>query len=244
MTIKKESIEVHCAGCKTGFRLWIPAETVLDWEKGTRINCVKCGAPYFVMKGNRGFDVSPVDDRPNAGGSAEKPAPGANASIKGMPAMSSEADDSGREAAILEDAVVLEDGRQIDDILYIEDDRLSRKMVEAALKDTDVKLLTVKNASEALGALKKRKISLIVTDLYLKNPNDPESSMDGEELLRRVVDMGFSIPSIIITGKAIIDDIELEPKWFDLRVKGFIQKGNPFWVDDLKLKIKETLYKD
>ena len=32
-------------------------------------------------------------------------------------------------------------------------------------------------------------------------------------------------------------------KWFELKVKGFIQKGNPFWVEELKLKVKEVLYK-
>jgi hypothetical protein len=35
----------------------------------------------------------------------------------------------------------------------------------------------------------------------------------------------------------------LDPKWFELNVKGFIQKGNPFWVEELKLKVKEVLYK-
>jgi hypothetical protein len=36
----------------------------------------------------------------------------------------------------------------------------------------------------------------------------------------------------------------LDPKWFDLHVKGFIQKGNPFWTDELKLKLKEVIHTD
>ena len=51
----------------------------------------------------------------------------------------------------------------------------------------------------------------------------------------------MAIPAIITTGKDIIDDLVMDPKWFDLHVKGFIQKGNPFWADELKLKIKEVL---
>ena len=54
---------------------------------------------------------------------------------------------------------------------------------------------------------------------------------------------GVSAPAIITTGKDIIDDLVLDPKWFELNVKGFIQKGNPFWVEELKLKVKEVLYK-
>jgi hypothetical protein len=41
----------------------------------------------------------------------------------------------------------------------------------------------------------------------------------------------------------MIDDLILDPKWFELRVKGFIQKGNPFWANELRDKIKEVLNK-
>ncbi len=247
MAQKKESIEVHCAGCKTGFRLWIPAEAVPEWEKGVRINCIKCGAPHFVERGKAGFDVSLIEIEPAVRRAlAEAP------SVRLSTALKKEAHAARRKTAVVEEAVpeieeeipALEDEQTVDNILHIEDDKLSQKMVENVLKGIDVKLLAVKNAAEALKALKKEKINLIITDLYLKNPNDPESLMDGEELLKSVVDMGLNIPSIITTGKAIIDDLELEPKWFDLHVKGFIQKGNPFWADELKLKIKETLCKD
>ena len=67
--------------------------------------------------------------------------------------------------------------------------------------------------------------------------------MDGEELLQKMRSTGFEMPAIVTTGKDIIDDLVLDPKWFELKVKGFIQKGNPFWVEELKLKVKEVLYK-
>ncbi len=241
MAQKKESIEIHCAECNTGFRLWIPAESLPEWEKGVRINCIKCGAPHLVEKGRKGFDVSPIEKGP-AAKRAGAPAAKKEASAAKLKAAPVE-EEAAEEAAEIEEEAAPEEA-PADSVLYIEDDKLSRKMVETALKDINVRLLAVKNADEALKALKNDKISLIITDLYLKNPNDPASSMDGEDLLKRVVEMGHNIPAIITTGKAIIDDLELEPKWFDLHVKGFIQKGNPFWADELKLKIKEILYKD
>lgn len=128
-------------------------------------------------------------------------------------------------------------------VLFIDDDRLAREMAEGTLGDAGIKLLTAKNSGEALKALKSGGVDLIVTDLYLKNPSDPESQIDGEELLQRVKETGAEIPAIITTGKDILDDLVLDPKWFELRVKGFIQKGNPFWMDELKGKIKEVLYK-
>jgi len=235
MAQKKEAIEIHCAECNAGFRLWIPAETLSEWENGAQINCIRCGAPHLVEKGKKGFNVSPIEEEPAA---RRAEAPAARPQAAKLKAAQVE-----EEAAEIEEEAALEEA-PADNVLYIEDDKLSRKMVETALKDINVRLLAVKNADEALKALNNEKISLIITDLYLKNPNDPASSMDGEDLLKRVVDMGQNIPAIITTGKAIIDDLELEPKWFDLHVKGFIQKGNPFWAEDLKLKIKETLYRD
>ncbi len=220
MAQKKEPVEIHCQECDAGFRLWIPADVLPEWGKGVRINCIKCGARHFVEKGENGFSVSAVKDAPIV----KAPA------IAAPDVMAEEAPRGELQAK--------------DTILLIEDDTLSRKMAENAMKDIDVRFLTVKNATEAMKVIRKEKINLIITDLYLKNSDDPESKMDGEDLLKRIVEMGFKIPAIITTGKAIIDDLELEPKWFDLHVKGFIQKGNPFWADELKLKMKEILYKD
>lgn len=215
MAKKKEPIEVSCSECSTRFRLWVPAEILPEWEKGIRINCVRCGAQHFLRKGEAGFETEAVTAAAARPAVAMKPVAEA---IHAAPAQ--------------------------DTILLIEDDMLARRMVENALKDIDLKLFAVKNSTEALNILRKGKVSLIVTDLYLKNSEDPDSKLDGEELLRRITDSGIHIPAIITTGKDIIDDLVLDPKWFQLHVKGFIQKGNPFWSEDLKLKIKEVLYKD
>ncbi|MBI5641984.1 MAG: response regulator [Deltaproteobacteria bacterium] len=217
MAEKKEPLEIHCSECRSTFRLWIPLENIKEWERGARISCVRCGARHIVRKGPGGLESFLL--RPE------------HMEEKAVRPHAAEAETAEPTPA-----------REV--ILLIEDDKLAREMVQHTLKDIGVKLVQAKNASEALKALRTEKVSLIVTDLYLKNPADPESLIDGEDLLKRILASGLNIPAIITTGKDIIDDMVLDPKWFDLHVKGFIQKGNPFWAEELKLKIKEVMYKD
>ncbi len=128
--------------------------------------------------------------------------------------------------------------------LFIDDDKLIRKIGEDALKEVGVGVLVAQNSTEAMDILKANPVNLIVVDLHLRNPENPLATMDGEEFLKKAVEAGNSIPSIIMTGKELIDDIIMDPKWFELNVKGFVQKGNPFWMDELKTKVKEFLCKD
>ncbi len=208
--------------------MWIPQELLTAWESGSYINCIKCGTRYSVTRNAGGFDVVPA---PGSAVRASRPTdPPKDAPA--APTEAAQADAAGTQATPGET------------VLLIEDDRLIREMAEGAVKDMGIRLLTVKNAVEALSVLDKEKVAGIVTDLYLKNPDDPDSLMDGEDLLRKIADKGLNLPAIIITGKDIIDDIVLDPKWFDLHVKGFIQKGNPFWTDELKLKLKEVISTD
>jgi CheY-like chemotaxis protein/DNA-directed RNA polymerase subunit RPC12/RpoP len=203
MTAKKEPVEIKCAGCGANFRLWIPAESLKEWEKGGRISCIRCGEQFLVKRNESGFSVRAVNER------TPQEAPGEAAQT----------------------------------VLLVEDDKLAREMVGYALKDIGIRLVSAKNSTEALRSVKTGEPSLIVTDMYLKNPSDPEALLDGEDLLKSISDLGLTIPAILTTGKDIIDDLVLDPKWFDLQVKGFIQKGNPFWAEELKVKIKEILNK-
>ncbi len=219
MTHKKLPIEILCSNCGTGFRLWVPAATAQEWGgEGEKISCVKCGAKHTVLKGPKGFEVAAERDE------AARREPHANQQKTPAPEKPA--------------AEVMET------VLLIDDDKLAREMVKNAMKDVGIRLATAQNSAEAIKFVKSEPVNLIITDLYLKNPGDPETLVDGEDVLKKISDMGFVIPAIITTGKAIIDDFVLDPKWFDLRVKGFIQKGNPFWAEELKLKIKEVMYKD
>lgn len=239
---KKEPVEINCAECNTDFRLWIPVEHLSEWEKGVRISCVRCGAQHLVKKGKTGLNF--VSLKALAEDRIIKEKMPAEAPLKSAPPPAPRPAAQKAEpvpAQPRQVAAAQQDGKEY--VLLIEDDRLAREMAEHTLKDIGISLAAAKNGSEALRFLKKSKVCLIITDLYLKNPGDPESQIDGEDLLKKISDLGFTIPAIITTGKDIIDDLVLDPKWFDLRVKGFIQKGNPFWVEELKLKIKEVLYK-
>jgi CheY-like chemotaxis protein len=129
-------------------------------------------------------------------------------------------------------------------ILFVEDDKLATAIAQNTLAGLDMNIVTVKNAREALEKLDNGGVDLVVTDLHLINAEDPEADIDGEELLNKIVSKGVTVPSIITTGKEVLDDLVLDSKWFDLNVKGFIQKGNPFWAEDLRDKIKEVLKKD
>lgn len=230
----KEALEISCSACNARFRLWLPSDQMAEWEKGSSISCIRCGAKYAVKKTARGFNVSASKEAPLREKVAEK----------AFEASAPEAPEAPRAPARpVRQKAEEKAEKTAEAVLLIDDDRLAREMMEHTLEDTGMRLITAKNGPEALKILRNEEIDLIVTDLYLKNPDDPESRIDGEELLKKAQSMGLSLPSIVTTGKDIIDDLVLDPKWFDLQVKGFIQKGNPFWVEELKLKIKEVMFK-
>lgn len=216
MAVNKEPLEITCSKCKASFRLWIPSDNLAEWESGAPVSCVRCGAPYMVRKREgEGFEVEAV-------------AP------LDTPAESNQS---------VEKPEDVPPAPPVETVLVVEDDGLSRKMVENTLKETDLKVILAKNGEEALRVLRTEGITLLVVDLYLKNPDDPESRMDGEEVLKKADELGLKVPAVITTGKELVDDIALDPKWFSLRVKGFVQKGNPFWVDELKEKVESIILK-
>src|SRR3972149_284721 len=66
---------------------------------------------------------------------------------------------------------------------------LNRKMVEDATAKNNFSTLTAKNGTEGLNLIETKQISLVVVDLHLKNPKDPQAVMDGEEFLQRLADL-------------------------------------------------------
>jgi CheY-like chemotaxis protein len=242
----KEPVEITCSECDTAFRLWIPSERLGEWKKGSRISCVKCGAKFFLVWTGAAFEITPLSEiaKKAAQKAAEAPKREVRQAVSvHVPAPAPVQAEAPKEAPRPAPArEVAQAPAGAETILVIEDDRLSRDMVENTLSQIGFSIIPAKSSTEAMRAAKQN-IHLIVTDLYLKNPADAESTLDGEELLVKLRESGVTAPAIVTTGKDIIDDLVLDPKWFDLNVKGFIQKGNPFWVEELKLKVKEVLYK-
>lgn len=153
--------------------------------------------------------------------------------------------EKGYEASLIKEEEEVEEApaEARETVLLVEEDKLATAIAQSTLSDIGVNLLVAKTGREALEKLENGNIDLIITDLHLRIPDDPEADLDGEDLLKMVLEKGLNIPAIVTTGKDLIDDLILDPKWFDLHVKGFIQKGNPFWAEELKDKIKEVLNK-
>ncbi len=240
MREKKEPLEIECADCKARFRLWIPLKKGSEWERGARISCIRCGAAYFVRKTGNGFHV----EAQAAGASTPEQGFAIERGEEPVPLVEEE-EGEGRpagEMAPAVEAVSTESGEGPATVLVVEDDALSRKMVENSLGENGGRLILVNNGEAALETLRSTKVDLLVVDLYLRNPDDPLSAMDGEQVLEEAAKMG-KIPAIVVTGKELVDDISLDPKWFDLHVRDFIQKGNPFWVDELKVKVRDIIAK-
>ena len=217
---EKKYIEIECPKCKTRFRLWVPLKLFSEWKNGEDIGCIKCGMRIRLEKDNDSFRVAlaqSVDEIITEVEPKETAQAGEGVHLKNVMG---------------------------ETILIVDDDGLIRKMAEDELIKNNFTPLTAPNGPEALKLIEKNQIAVIVVDLHLKNQRDPESVMDGEELLQRLIDSGKDIPAVITTGKDLIDDIIFQPKWYDLNVKAFVQKGNPFWTDDLLAKIKEILKKD
>ncbi|MBI3399122.1 MAG: response regulator [Deltaproteobacteria bacterium] len=214
MAGQKKSVEIECPRCKIRFRLWVPLYIFSQWKDGKEIGCVKCRANIKLKKENDSFRVS-----------AEQPLKETILEAKPERAASE----------------VLGTGATI---LVVDDDAVIRKMAENVLIKNKFTPLTARSGPEALNILEKKQAAAIVVDLHLKNSKDPQSDMDGEKFLQRVVDSGRKIPAVVTTGKYLIDDTILEPKWYNLHVMAFIQKGSPFWTDELITKIKEILKKD
>jgi len=246
MSVRKEPVEVNCSSCSARFRLWIPLDG--QWEN-ERVNCVRCGAPYVIKRRREGFaleaapSAAPPTVPPTAPPLQPQPAPPPAAADQDRPVQSQTAPEETPSQPEVRPAEEAQPEPLPSTVLVVEDDGLSRKMVENTLKELDLKVITARNSTEALKAIQEEKIGLLVVDLYLKNPDDPDAVLDGREFLEKAVASGLNVPAIVTTGKEMVDDISLDPRWFELHVKGFVQKGNPFWVDDLKENVKSLLAK-
>ena len=158
MASTKEPVEINCSACSSSFRLWVPADELDEWEKGVRIRCIRCGLEHFVKRGETGFDVwastgaaaapaekkkapAPAEPAPEPAAEAAAAAP-AQAPAPSEPPPAPEAPDrAGDEPSAAEG---------LDNVLFIEDDKLAREMARETLADAGVHLLMASNSREAI----------------------------------------------------------------------------------------------
>jgi len=141
-TAAKEPVEVSCTGCESKFRLWVPAEMLPEWERGVRISCVRCGSQYFIKKKSTGFEIKPLAAAAQTQ-AAPAGSPVAPAAVHEAPGMKETKAAQRTPAAVDADK---------ETILVVEDDRLSREMVESTLTELGFRTIPAKNAAEAMTA--------------------------------------------------------------------------------------------
>ena len=86
------------------------------------------------------------------------------------------------------------------DVLIVEDEDDIREMIGGILQDEGYEVRMTGTSDEALAAVKSRKPSLMILDVWLKG-----SSMDGIELLDSLKAIHPNLPVIIISGHGTVE---------------------------------------
>lgn len=114
-------------------------------------------------------------------------------------------------------------------ILVVEDDFHTRKLIKDILLDERYTPVLAKDASEALNILDQQHIDLMITDIMLPG-------IDGFKLTEMIRDAGLAFPILIMTVKETIKD----------KHKGFLVGADDYMVkpvdeEELILRIKALL---
>ncbi|HBV68915.1 MAG TPA: DNA-binding response regulator [Clostridiales bacterium] len=114
-------------------------------------------------------------------------------------------------------------------ILVVEDDTNTRKLMEAVLLEERYVPMLASNAQEALDILDRQHIDLMITDIMMPG-------MDGYVLTEQLREAGYDFPILMVTAKETIKD----------KRKGFIVGTDDYMVkpidnEELVLRIKALL---
>jgi RNA polymerase sigma factor (sigma-70 family) len=111
--------------------------------------------------------------------------------------------------------------------LVVEDDAGWRSILEELLTDAGFQVRTCASFGDALGYLRRDKISLAVIDLSLQgvvggtpNPEFPDPTLEGYQLLAAAREE--AIPSIVVSG--ITETEEIERVYTEFAISAFIEK--------------------
>ena len=116
-------------------------------------------------------------------------------------------------------------------ILVVDDEQDVRETLESVLAKLDYDPLVAAGGKEALDIIRKNKIDIVLSDLYM-----PE--MDGIELLKRVKTENRNIVFLMITAHPTIETA------VDAIKKGaYDYLTKPFHIDEVKMKLNRALEK-
>jgi len=114
-------------------------------------------------------------------------------------------------------------------ILIVEDDKELRELFSTVLVKNGYKTTSTKDGVEALNALDKEYIDLILSDIMMPN-------MDGFELIQSIRDAQFNLPVLMITAKESFQDIK---RGFLLGIDDYMIK--PINVNEMVLRVGALL---
>lgn len=114
-------------------------------------------------------------------------------------------------------------------ILIVEDDPSTRKLLSAVLKSNGYNALTSVNGLDALEVLEHNHVDLMVIDVMMPK-------MNGYELTQTLRESGSQIPMLMLSAKQAVADIK---QGFIVGIDDYMTK--PFDIDELLLRIKALL---
>ncbi len=114
-------------------------------------------------------------------------------------------------------------------ILVVDDDKNTRRYIEAILAAENYTVLTATNGEEALDVMDKEHIDLVVLDIMM-----PE--MDGYEFTRTLRESNNNLPILMVSAKQLPED---KHKGFLVGTDDYMTK--PFDAAEMILRIKALL---
>ena len=114
-------------------------------------------------------------------------------------------------------------------ILVVEDDKNTRKLLSAILSNNGYNVLTATDGEDALSVLEHSHVDLMVIDVMMPK-------MDGYELTATLRDAGSQIPMLMLSAKQQVADIK---QGFLVGIDDYLTK--PFDFEELLLRIKALM---
>lgn len=114
-------------------------------------------------------------------------------------------------------------------ILVVEDDKNTRKLMEAILKRNNYQVFTAENGEAALELMDTQHIDLIILDIMMPK-------MDGYTFAKELRDAGLIVPILMATAKLMPED---KKKGFLVGTDDYMTK--PIDTEEMLLRIKALL---
>lgn len=114
-------------------------------------------------------------------------------------------------------------------ILIVEDDKNTRKLMYAVLKNNGYTPLLAEDGVKALEVIDTEHIDLMIVDIMMPN-------MNGYELIAQLREMNFNVPVLMVTAKATLND---KKKGFLVGIDDYMVK--PIEEEEMLLRIKALL---